>query len=230
MFLEIDEVAIPHALVARLRAKDPEAIEAAAKELTGLTVYMHALSADPEDYDVLTLRELKELGVVEAVTIGEHGEGKCAFDEERQPMSAKTLKMKKVYPNKVCFACVLNVMPHMRTVEPGPCIADAVCDICGSGKDVMHPAEYWYPQFEGYQHYLAPRVENGSTPGNWRSSDTAPQDGSAIIAWDKAEQFAIIHWDGDCWELVVAGSYADSAHWDAEDWVWAPAPLWPESP
>lgn len=91
MFLEIDEVAVPHAIVAKLRSGDREAITSASEELRGVQLYMHALSADLKDYDVLTLRELSELGVVEFVTVGDFGAGRCAFEPKVKAVEGSEL-------------------------------------------------------------------------------------------------------------------------------------------
>lgn len=68
MLLEIDQVALPAALLQRLRAKDAAAIAEAGRLLDGVELYVHALSAEPGD-EVVGLRELESIGVVACVRL-----------------------------------------------------------------------------------------------------------------------------------------------------------------
>jgi hypothetical protein len=68
MFLEIDQVAVESRLWARAKAGDKGAIVELQDQFNGMVLYLHALSC-PQDWECVTLRELKELHIVNSVTL-----------------------------------------------------------------------------------------------------------------------------------------------------------------
>lgn len=73
MFVEIDEIAIKKDLLKRIKLGDKEALAQARKELSGITLYMHALSIDGsfEDWCTINIYEAHHLGIVDSVVIAD---------------------------------------------------------------------------------------------------------------------------------------------------------------
>ena len=69
MFMEIDQVAVDQHIWESIKAGDEAARKLLREQLVGMNLYMHKLSADSPPYTVISLRELQEERVVEAVTI-----------------------------------------------------------------------------------------------------------------------------------------------------------------
>lgn len=58
----------------------------------------------------------------------------------------------------------------------------------------------------------------------WQPIETAPKDGTEILAWDGQGQ-ATISWSNGCWSLVYAGWRAEDGEFDgAINWQPLPAP------
>lgn len=70
MFLEIDEVAVDPVIMAEARARDPKTIAALRVLFNGMVLNCHALSC-PDHWDVVKVRELQELGIVNSITLSE---------------------------------------------------------------------------------------------------------------------------------------------------------------
>ena len=61
----------------------------------------------------------------------------------------------------------------------------------------------------------------------WQLIETAPKDETAILGYDAADgKMTTIKWCpwGECWALVVAGSYADDDEWWPTHWMPLPDP------
>ena len=69
MFMEIHTVAVLEDVWNRVKRGDEAAIEQLKDELNGIEIYMHALSADAPPYTWVTLKELNEANIVEAVVL-----------------------------------------------------------------------------------------------------------------------------------------------------------------
>ena len=60
----------------------------------------------------------------------------------------------------------------------------------------------------------------------WLPMETAPKDGTCILAWD-GRDMAVVYWHEGLasWELRVFGTYADDANFDdAKCWATLPKP------
>ena len=65
--MEIDEVVVDSALLARARGGDTSAVAAIRSAVDGLVLYSHCLAGVPGD--VVTIKELEGLGVLGHITL-----------------------------------------------------------------------------------------------------------------------------------------------------------------
>lgn len=68
MLVEIDEVAVDPGLWQKAKSGDAVAIDALRRQCDGMVLYLHALHTEANTIPV-TVRELREVGVVRSITV-----------------------------------------------------------------------------------------------------------------------------------------------------------------
>lgn len=106
------------------------------------------------------------------------------------------------------------------------------CPFCGGAAKALHGAFSDYDEVQCQDCFAEALLcywnsRTALTP-QWQPIETAPKDGTEILAWDGRGQ-ATIHWSDGRWSLVYAGWRAEDGDFDGAI-SWQPLPAPPEVP